>query len=176
MTQANTDMSPDFPALTVDITVQGNAANPEILKVIPLADWETLFHAWINFLKVDLSPIHAYELSLQLVTDSDIRRLNALYRQKDQPTDVLAFAALEAKTPQPGELLRAFPICLGDLVISVETAQRQAKQQGCSLKHELTWLAAHGLLHLLGWDHPDDQSLAKMLNKQTQLLQRINLN
>ena len=175
VTQASSNVSPNCQSFTVDITVQGSGVNEEILKVLSVADWENCFHTWINTLEVNLSPIHAYELSLQLVNDLDIRQLNALYRQKDQPTDVLAFAALEAKTAQPMELWRAFPVCLGDIVISIETAQRQAQQQGCSLKRELTWLAAHGLLHLLGWDHPDDESLTNMLNKQTQLLQRINL-
>lgn len=174
-TQSDSGASTHLNPLIVDITVQGIAANQEVLKVTPVATWETCFYTWIEDLRINLSPIHAYELSLQLVNDSDIRRLNALYRQKDQPTDVLAFAALEAKTSQPAELWRAFPVCLGDIVISVETAQRQAQQQAHSLKHELTWLAAHGLLHLLGWDHPDDESLTKMLNQQTELLQKINL-
>lgn len=176
VTQASSDASTRLNPLNVDITVQGSGVNEKILKLFPVATWETWFYTWIKFLKVDLSPIHAYELSLQLVNDSDIRRLNAIYRQKDYPTDVLAFAALATQTPQPAELWSAFPVCLGDIVISIETAQRQAQQQKCSLKHELTWLAAHGLLHLLGWDHPDDESLTKMLNKQTQLLYKINLN
>jgi probable rRNA maturation factor len=60
-------------------------------------------------------------------------------------------------------------------VISVETADRQAQQQGHSLKTELAWLASHGCLHLLGWDHPDLESLKRMLNQQVTLLQAINL-
>jgi probable rRNA maturation factor len=62
------------------------------------------------------------------------------------------------------------PIYLGDLVISVPTAIAQAQEYGRSLPHELAWLAAHGLLHLLGWDHPDQASLANMLNQQERLL------
>lgn len=173
-TQSGSGASTHLHPLIVDITVQAIGANAAVLQVAPVDTWETWFYTWIEVLRVNISPIHAYELSLQLVNDSDIRQLNALYRQKDQPTDVLAFAALEAKS-QPAELWRAFPVCLGDIVISVETAQRQAHQQAHSLKHELTWLAAHGLLHLLGWDHPDDESLTKMLNQQTELLQKINL-
>ena len=176
VTPADSNIPTPLPCLTVDLSVQGSCVNQEILELIPTPTWENWLHTWINFLKVDLSPIQAYELSLQFVNDLEIWRLNALYRQKNQPTDVLAFAALETQRSQPTEFWRAFPVCLGDIVISVETAQRQAQQQGCSLKHELTWLAAHGLLHLLGWDHPDDQSLTAMLNKQTQLLQRIDLN
>ena len=59
---------------------------------------------------------------------------------------------------------------LGDIVISLETAARQAPDHGHSLAHELRFLASHGLLHLLGWDHPDDASLQAMLARQDQLL------
>ena len=62
------------------------------------------------------------------------------------------------------------PLELGDIVISVETAARQAAEQGHSLERELLFLASHGLLHLLGWDHPDDASLAVMLARQEALL------
>jgi probable rRNA maturation factor len=62
------------------------------------------------------------------------------------------------------------PLELGDIVISVQTAARQAPEHGHSLERELLFLASHGLLHLLGWDHPDDTSLAAMLSRQEQLL------
>ena len=172
---ASSDASTPANALSIDVIVQGSAANADIFKVTPEAAWKTWFQTWITVLRVDLSPIHAYELSLQLVNDSDIQQLNGLYRQKHQPTDVLAFAALESITAQPQEFWSSFPVCLGDIVISVETAQRQAKQENRALEYELAWLAAHGLLHLLGWDHPTDERLVVMLNKQTQLLQKIGL-
>ena len=63
---------------------------------------------------------------------------------------------------------------LGDIVISLETAARQAPDHGHSLPAELLFLATHGLLHLLGWDHPDDASLAAMLRKQEELLAGTN--
>jgi probable rRNA maturation factor len=59
---------------------------------------------------------------------------------------------------------------LGDIVISLETAARQAGEHGQSLERELLFLASHGVLHLLGWDHPDAASLAAMLNRQERLL------
>jgi probable rRNA maturation factor len=64
---------------------------------------------------------------------------------------------------------------LGDVVISVETAQRQATQLGHSLQQELAWLASHALLHLLGWDHPDKASMLCMLKQQETLLQAVGL-
>jgi len=62
------------------------------------------------------------------------------------------------------------PLELGDIVISVETAARQAPEHGNDLGRELLFLASHGLLHLLGWDHPDETSLAAMLQRQQALL------
>jgi len=96
-----------------------------------------------------------------------------VYRHKDQPTDVLAFAALETDSVLPPELLAVEPLYLGDIVISLDTAERQAQAEGHSLLHETIWLTAHGFLHLLGWDHPDDQSLEAMLTQQGALFALI---
>ncbi|MGF1495458.1 MAG: rRNA maturation RNase YbeY [Elainellaceae cyanobacterium] len=134
--------------------------------------WQQWFHQWLTVLKPDLSPSQAYELSLCFTTDEGIRAMNAQYRALDRPTDVLAFAALEVDCPDSAEA-EQFPLYLGDIVISTETAQRQAQEQGHSYQRELAWLAAHGLLHLLGWDHPDEASLEQMLDQQNYLLSQI---
>jgi probable rRNA maturation factor len=84
------------------------------------------------------------ELSIALVSDPQIKRLNKLYRNKDKPTDVLSFPI--------GEKVEDWLI-LGDIVISVDTAKRQAKELGHSLEEELKRLLVHGLVHLLGYDH-----------------------
>jgi len=89
----------------------------------------------------------AYEVSLRLVGDAAIHALNRDYRHKDAPTDVLAFAQRE------GPSGRLHPELLGDIVISVDTARRQARR---GLYRELVHLASHGLCHLLGYDHRDD--------------------
>jgi probable rRNA maturation factor len=88
---------------------------------------------------------------------------------------VLSFAALEAETPLAPELLESEPLYLGDIIISLDTAQRQAEAAGHSLRWETVWLASHGFLHLLGWDHPDDNQLEAMLAKQGDLLRAIGL-
>jgi probable rRNA maturation factor len=80
---------------------------------------------------------------------------------------VLSFAALD----DAGAWLDGPSVELGDIVVSLETARRQAQEQGHSLRRELRWLVSHGLLHLLGWDHPDDDSLAAMLALQERLLE-----
>jgi probable rRNA maturation factor len=84
------------------------------------------------------------ELSIVLVSDAQIKRLNKLYRNKDKPTDVLSFPI--------GEKVEDWLI-LGDIVISVDTARRQAQELGHSLEEELKRLLVHGLVHLLGYDH-----------------------
>lgn len=141
---------------------------------IAIATWQQWFQAWLNQLNPEFSASQHYELSLRLTHDAEIQTFNAQYRQIDKPTDVLAFAALETDYPELDELADS-PLYLGDIVISVETAQRQAIAQHHSLNQELAWLAAHGLLHLLGWDHPDDESLTAMLQQQDALLQVVGL-
>jgi probable rRNA maturation factor len=117
----------------------------------------------------------SYEIALRLTNDTEIQALNAQYRQKDQPTDVLAFAALEVDLPQNEEMLASLPLYLGDIVISIDTAKRQADQQEHDLLTELAWLTTHGFLHLLGWDHPDEASLIQMLKQQVVLLKAIGI-
>jgi probable rRNA maturation factor len=87
------------------------------------------------------------ELSILLTGDDQIQKLNRIYRKKNRPTDVLAFAQREGEHGERAGRL------LGDVVVSVPTARRQAAANGRDLSQELTMLLAHGLLHLLGWDH-----------------------
>jgi len=87
------------------------------------------------------------ELSIVLTGDATIQELNRAYRGKNRPTDVLAFAQRE------GPLAHLAGDILGDVVLSVPTARRQARAHGRKLVSELTMLLAHGVLHLLGWDH-----------------------
>jgi probable rRNA maturation factor len=87
---------------------------------------------------------------------------------------VLSFAAID-NTPLPPEILTEIPFNLGDIVISVEMAEQQCASHGHTLLEEIAWLAAHGLLHLLGWDHRDETQLETMLSQQRQLLAAIGL-
>jgi probable rRNA maturation factor len=96
---------------------------------------------------VRLLQLEKQELSLVLTDDEQIQKLNRIYRRKDRPTDVLAFAQRE------GELASHAGLLLGDVVVSVPTARKQAARAARALVDEVTMLVAHGLLHLLGWDH-----------------------
>jgi probable rRNA maturation factor len=94
------------------------------------------------------------EVALVLTGDRAVRTLNARYRGKDKPTDVLSF-------PGPGG-----EVGLGDIVISVETAARNAKEYGRTLPQELDILALHGFLHVLGYDHETDDGTMDRLEKR----------
>ncbi|MDM9385722.1 rRNA maturation RNase YbeY [Chlorogloeopsis sp. ULAP01] len=142
---------------------------------ISVETWEKWFNCWLEILQPYLPPATNYELGLRLTNDAEIQVLNAQYRLQNKPTDVLSFAALEVECPQPAEMLASLPLYLGDIVISIDTAQIQAQQQEHSLQTQLAWLAAHGLLHLLGWDHPDQESLEKMLKQQVILLESVSI-
>ncbi len=137
--------------------------------------WDQWFQTWLQQLETELPPAIGYELSIRLSDDGEIQQLNAQYRHQDKPTDVLSFAALEVEYPQIESIPAEIPLYLGDIIISVDTAARQAEQQEHSLTVELAWLAAHGLLHLLGWDHPDEESLMQMLGQQETLLTAVGL-
>lgn len=101
---------------------------------------------------------HGSELSIAVVGDTAMQRLNRDYRRKDRTTDVLAFALREGEGTAVQE-----PGLLGDVVISVPTAERQALEHGHSLDHELCELLVHGVLHLLGYDHETSPAEARRM-------------
>ena len=107
------------------------------------------------------------ELSIALVDDAAIHALNRDYRGKDKPTDVLAFAMEEGEQVPGGRTSRV----LGDVIVSIDTAAKQARKRRRPLLDEVTMLLAHGLLHLLGYDHQDDEEEREMVAKTRELEQ-----
>jgi probable rRNA maturation factor len=110
-----------------------------------------------------LRETHA-ELTVSLVNDIEIHRLNRDYRGKDRPTDVLAFAMRE------GPRIVGDEAVLGDVVISLETAARQARDRCVSVAEEVRTLLIHGVLHLLGYDHERSPAAARRMQAQERLL------
>lgn len=159
--------TPVSPQPTLEVALEADHPDAERVSDAEWADW---FTRWGQQMALEGSPIGAYELSLRLTDDGAIAALNGQFRQIDRPTDVLSFAALETDYPQIDELLATEPLYLGDIIISLDTAARQAAEANHSLRWEMAWLAAHGFLHLLGWDHPDDERLHEMLEQQGKLL------
>jgi probable rRNA maturation factor len=111
-----------------------------------------------------LENIKDCEVSIVLMDDPEIQRLNAIYRKVDAPTDVLAFAMREG---EDGDLNVEI---LGDVVISIPTAERQANEFGHSLEAELSLLVTHGVLHLLGYDHAERDEADVMQEKQKEVV------
>jgi probable rRNA maturation factor len=228
-------------------TTEGTPLAPELAPLLAAAGslaagaaaeerWQELIEGWLSQLAADLpAELRAgtYSLGLLLTDDASIAALNNTWRNRNEPTDVLSFAALESGLedgpylPLPAGLVEEAgrfeddeddedgsesddpegedpegdetegdnvegndldnepflnrepgvawessgePLELGDIVISLESAARQAAAAGTSLEAELQFLASHGLLHLLGWDHPDEASLATMLSRQEALI------
>jgi probable rRNA maturation factor len=103
------------------------------------------------------------ELSIVLTDDNQIKKLNRDYRGKDRPTDVLAFSMRE------GDFARLAGDLLGDVIVSVPYARKQALSRKRTILDEVTMLLAHGLLHLLGWDH-DTAAKDKKMRAETERL------
>jgi len=104
------------------------------------------------------------ELSISLVSDKKITELNQQYRNRPHPTDVLSFSLRE------GAFSDINPHLLGDVVISVETAKRQAGAERISFEEEICVLLIHGILHLLGYDHEKSNVEAQAMQKKEQTL------
>jgi probable rRNA maturation factor len=102
------------------------------------------------------------ELSVLLTGDDQIRELNRVYRKKDRPTDVLAF-------PQDDEAPPGASRLLGDVIVSIPTARVQARAANRAAIDEVTMLLAHGVLHLLGWDHDTDKRELAMTRETDRL-------
>ncbi len=109
-----------------------------------------------------------FSLSVVLVDDNRIREMNHRYRQKDKATNVLSFPFADGAEPVLAEL----PIHeLGDIIISLDTAVKEARQYNVSFSRRLCWLIIHGLLHLCGMDHERSQQEAEeMAVREQQLL------
>ncbi|WP_107942483.1 rRNA maturation RNase YbeY [Metasolibacillus fluoroglycofenilyticus] len=115
------------------------------------------------------------ELSITFVTNEAIHEINREYRDKDQPTDVISFALEELGEGETEIIGEGLPRVLGDIIISVERTQEQAEEYGHSFERELGFLALHGFLHLLGYDHMNEQDEKEMFDKQNAILSSFGL-
>ena len=124
------------------------------------------------------------EVSLLVATDAEIREMNRVHRQIDAPTDVLSFPMLEytepgdfsgleamddAFNPETGELL------LGDIMVSKDRVLKQAEEYGHSPLREFSFLIAHSMLHLFGYDHMEEEERLTMEQKQREILEQLGI-
>jgi len=130
----------------------------------------------VNTIKVFLEEEN-FEISVLIVDNSFIKELNRNYRNVNKETDVLSFPIFEFKN---GKLLEDIVIMedeipLGDIVISIEKAAQQAKEFGHSLEREIAYLTVHSVLHLLGFDHIEEDDRKVMREYEEQILQSMGL-
>lgn len=115
------------------------------------------------------------ELSVTFVDNAAIRDINREYRGKDSATDVISFAMEEMGEGEIEIIGEGMPRVLGDLIISIDQTKLQAEEYGHSFERELGFLALHGFLHLLGYDHIEKQDEIVMFNRQKEILDRYGL-
>ena len=106
---------------------------------------------------------------MQIVDDNEISSINKKWMNKSGPTDVLSFPIIS----DIDSMEDLFFIELGDLFISIEMTIKQSLEFNHSIKREMLWLVSHGFLHLLGWEHKNDNELENMLNFQEYLISRL---
>ncbi|MGO4185594.1 rRNA maturation RNase YbeY [Paenibacillus sp. TAF43_2] len=145
-------------------------------------DWITKIEQLLQ-LAGEAEGISDGEVSLTFTNDEEIHQLNREYRGIDRPTDVLSFAMQEDGVDELDIIFEVDsedekdPISgmLGDIIISVDTALAQSEEYGHSLEREIGFLFVHGFLHLIGYDHQDDETEAEMTAKQEAILQQAGL-
>ena len=114
------------------------------------------------------------EVDITLVDDAAIHELNRTYRGIDRPTDVLSFA-LDEGEEEPEVDDDEMEHLVGDVIISAPTAVRQGEEYGHGLEREMTYLAVHGMLHLLGYDHMEEKDKLIMRKREEEVLRRLDL-
>ncbi|MGJ5708768.1 rRNA maturation RNase YbeY [Staphylococcus equorum] len=140
----------------------------EIVK----SEWLTQIDKLLTFAKEQEQIDSDAELSVTFVDKTEIQEINKMYRDKDKVTDVISFALEE---DEPEIIGLDMPRVLGDIIICTDVAQEQADSYGHSFERELGFLALHGFLHLLGYDHIDEQDEKEMFGRQDQILNTYGL-
>lgn len=135
-------------------------------------DYVDLLQRLLTFTAKEEGVPREAEMSVNFVTNEEIQELNRNYRQKDEPTDVISFA-MQEKTAGEIEIQddeSDMPVILGDIVISLDRAKEQREEYGHTLEREIAFLAVHGFLHLLGYDHLTEADEKVMFDRQNKLL------
>lgn len=153
--------APQAVTLVVEVVRHGDAWNDG-----PISDDTVALAAQAAFTEALPKGPAAYEATIVLTDDAEMRELNRTWRSKDAPTNVLSFPAGDA----PGEAS-----ALGDVVIAYETAKAEADQTGISLADHVSHLVVHGVLHLLGFDHLDDAEAEQMEDLERKALASLGI-
>jgi probable rRNA maturation factor len=134
-------------------------------EILHKAAKKTLANIPTKIFKAHIKKGPSYTLEISLISPAAIKTLNAKYRHKNKVTDVLSFSRLESLSPFPE---------VGDVLICLARAKKQARDIGCSLEEELARLTVHGVLHLFGYDHEtNDRDAKRMFRLQEKILNRL---
>lgn len=142
--------------------------NNQKVKALSIIQVEVLNRALMR--ASELYDLENYEMSIVFVDNTKIQEINRVYRGKDQATDVISFALNDDESTFEWEKKE-----LGDIYISIEKAEEQAKEYGHSFERELVYLAVHGLLHLLGFDHLEEDEKKEMRQAEEEIMDYIGL-
>ncbi|AXV42268.1 rRNA maturation RNase YbeY [Staphylococcus warneri] len=137
-------------------------------------EWYEQIEKLLNFAKQQEEISEDAELSITFVDKSEIQEINKMYRDKDKVTDVISFA-LEEDEPDIDMSEFDIPRVLGDIIICTDVAQEQSESYGHSFERELGFLALHGFLHLLGYDHMNEEDEKEMFGRQDAILNAYGL-
>lgn len=177
------DPLPD-PAAAPSVSSENGPRGVNIDVIVTLPDWTSAVRgpeelcrravmAACRFVRGDLASVGPGEIecAITLGGDEQVQALNRDYRGMDKPTNVLSFANLDGEdtaTPPPGA-----PLMLGDIVIALETVQREAREENKSLDAHLAHMVVHGFLHLLGYDHQTDRDAEQMEALEAKALAKL---
>jgi probable rRNA maturation factor len=178
---------PDLPAadpgrtLNAELQISGTPVSSALplTEVLVVADcWQTepdaeavihrAIEAAAEFAEADVGEA---ELAVMLTDDSGIRTLNSNWRGVDKPTNVLSFPALQAPVGAPSDA----PRMLGDIAIAYETTRKEADDEAKPFDHHLSHLAVHGFLHLIGYDHENDDDAEAMEGLEREILAQLGI-
>ena len=152
------------PDIVIDVTVEAGPWPPE-------SELVAIARSAVDAVIAEIGPDEgvASELSLVFSDDARVRTLNADWRGKDKPTNVLSFPAFPGRPPG------ALPPMLGDVVLAAETVALEAADQGKPFTHHVTHLIVHGVLHLIGYDHETEVEANRMENIERRILARLGI-
>ncbi len=152
--------------LTIDIMDETNKVTDEQMKLVENLLEHTARHEQVKT---------GSEVSVTFVDNSRIQEINKEYRHKDAATDVISFAMEEMGEGEVEIIGSDEPALLGDIIISIDRMEEQAAEYGHTNERELGFLAVHGFLHLLGYDHMNEEDEKVMFSRQRELLDSYGL-
>jgi probable rRNA maturation factor len=162
-----------FILLNVDINMNADAWATEGITEADLRRCSVeAFNASQRLCGFDRDGISACEIAILITTDAKLQSLNLQFRGMDKPTNVLSFNALNVKRQS---LMDGQPLFLGDIAIATETVMREAHEQNKKVADHLSHMIIHGTLHLLGYDHEDEDEAKKMEALERRILASLNI-